>query len=177
MGPNTGTAEPLLERDQYNDKVLEGSLTVRVERRGGKYAWELHRDGRFYPVKFSAPVYLSEEAARAAGIEVRTKHLAQLARLATRESQVRPTSQLLCGTQTDMRPAINGTQLRTKSSSPRSLALSSTTSRRSSASVPCRQGRVTTPLVGGIRQHALGMLSPSKPQIEACLTPATSATL
>jgi hypothetical protein len=58
------------------------SLTVRVERRGGKYAWELHRDGRFYPVKFSAPVYLSEEAARAAGIEVRTKHLAQLAQLA-----------------------------------------------------------------------------------------------
>jgi hypothetical protein len=31
--------------------------------------------------------------------------------------------------------------------------------------------------VGGIRQHALGMLRPSKPQIEACLTPATSAPL
>jgi hypothetical protein len=36
------------------------SLTVRVERRGDKYTWELHRDGRFHPVKFSAPVYASE---------------------------------------------------------------------------------------------------------------------
>jgi hypothetical protein len=32
------------------------SLTVRVERRGDKYTWELHRDGHFHPVKFSAPV-------------------------------------------------------------------------------------------------------------------------
>ena len=45
----------------------DGSLTVRVGRRGDKYTWELHRDGRFHPVKFSAPVYASEEAARAAG--------------------------------------------------------------------------------------------------------------
>jgi hypothetical protein len=28
------------------------SLTVRVQRRGDKYAWELHRDGHFQPVKF-----------------------------------------------------------------------------------------------------------------------------
>ena len=65
------------------------SLTVRVERRGDKYTWELHRDGRFHPVKFSAPVYVSEEAARAAGIEVRTDHLAQLARLAARRPKVK----------------------------------------------------------------------------------------
>src|SRR5260370_39809773 len=38
--------------------------------------WELHRDGHFQPVRFSAPVYLSEEAARASGNEVRTVHLA-----------------------------------------------------------------------------------------------------
>ena len=44
-------------------------LTVRVERRGGKYTWQLHRDGHFQPVKFSAPVYLSEKAARASGNE------------------------------------------------------------------------------------------------------------
>jgi hypothetical protein len=55
------------------------SLTVRVERRGDKYTWELHRHGKFHPVKFSAPVYVSEEAARTAGNEVRTAHLARLA--------------------------------------------------------------------------------------------------
>ena len=60
------------------------SLTVRVERRGDKYTWELHRDGRFHPVKFSAPVYVSEEAARASGNKARTVHLAHLARLAAR---------------------------------------------------------------------------------------------
>ena len=60
------------------------SLRVQVERRGDKYIWALLRDGHFHPVKFSAPVYLSEEAARAAGNEVRTDHLAQLARLAAR---------------------------------------------------------------------------------------------
>jgi hypothetical protein len=29
------------------------SLRVRVERRGDKYTWGLHRDGHFHPVKFS----------------------------------------------------------------------------------------------------------------------------
>ena len=65
------------------------SLTVRVGRHGDKYTWELHRDGRFHPVKFSAPVYASEEAARAAGHEVRTDHLAQLARLAARRARMK----------------------------------------------------------------------------------------
>src|SRR3954452_5120318 len=50
------------------------SLTVRVQRHGEKYTWELHRDGHFHPVKFSAPVFSSEEAARASGNEARTKH-------------------------------------------------------------------------------------------------------
>jgi hypothetical protein len=56
-----------------------GSLKVRVERRGDKYIWELHRDGLAQPVKFSAPIYSSEEAARASGDEVRKDHLARLA--------------------------------------------------------------------------------------------------
>ena len=68
-------------------------------------------------------------------------------------------------------------QLRSEAGFPRSRALSSTTSRRSLASVPYRQDRVTTRPVGGIRQHALGMLQPLKLQIEGCLTPATSAAL
>jgi len=65
------------------------SLTVRVQRRGDKYTWELHRDGHFHPVKFSAPAYVSEEAARAAGNEVRTDHLAYLARLAARRPRAK----------------------------------------------------------------------------------------
>ena len=54
-------------------------LRVRVEQRGENYIWELHRDGRFQPVKFSAPIFLSEEAARASGDNVRTRYLARLA--------------------------------------------------------------------------------------------------
>ena len=65
------------------------TLTVRIERRGDKYTWELHRDGHFQPVKFSVPIYLSEEAARAAGNEVRTIHLAYLARLAARRQRAK----------------------------------------------------------------------------------------
>jgi hypothetical protein len=60
------------------------TLTVQVQRSGDKYTWELRRDGHFYPVKFSVPIYLSEEAARASGNEARTVHLAHLARLAAR---------------------------------------------------------------------------------------------
>jgi hypothetical protein len=59
-------------------------LRVRVDRRGDKYIWELHRDGHFQPVKFSAPVYSSEEEARASGNAIRSAHLANLARSAAR---------------------------------------------------------------------------------------------
>jgi hypothetical protein len=76
--------ESLAEQAHTIQMDANRSLTVRVERRGDKYAWELHRDGHFQPVKFSVPVYSSEETARAAGNEVRTDHLAQLARLAAR---------------------------------------------------------------------------------------------
>ncbi len=54
-------------------------LRVQIERRGDKYRWELHRDCRFQPVKFSAPIFLSEEAARACGDNVRSRYLARLA--------------------------------------------------------------------------------------------------
>jgi hypothetical protein len=53
-------------------------LKVRVEPRGDKYIWELRRDGHYQPVKFSAPVYLSKEAARGSGNEARTLYLARL---------------------------------------------------------------------------------------------------
>ena len=54
-------------------------LRVQVERRGDKFTWELHRDGHLQPVKFSAPVYLSEEAARASGADMRSLYLARIA--------------------------------------------------------------------------------------------------
>jgi len=54
-------------------------LRVQIERRGDKYSWELHRDCRLQPVKFSAPIFLAEEAARASGDNVRTRYLARLA--------------------------------------------------------------------------------------------------
>jgi hypothetical protein len=67
------------------------SLKVRVERRGDKYIWELHRDGLAHPVKFSGPVFSSEEAARKSGNEVRMTHLARLAaKWAKRTSAGRP---------------------------------------------------------------------------------------
>jgi hypothetical protein len=54
-------------------------LRVRTERRGDKYTWALHRDGRLQSVKFSGPVYSSEEAARASGNGMRSRYLARLA--------------------------------------------------------------------------------------------------
>jgi hypothetical protein len=56
-----------------------GTLKVRVERRGDRYVWELHRDGVVQPIKYSAPIYLSEKAAKASGDAVRKDHLARLA--------------------------------------------------------------------------------------------------
>jgi hypothetical protein len=56
------------------------SLKVRVALRGDKFIWELHRDGIAQPVRFSVPAFLSEDAAKAAGAEARTAHLAQLAK-------------------------------------------------------------------------------------------------
>jgi hypothetical protein len=65
------------------------SLEIRVEKRGDKYVWELHREGVAQPVKFSAPVYLSEEAARTSGDDVRKDHLARLAARSTKRTSVK----------------------------------------------------------------------------------------
>ena len=58
----------------------DATLTVRVAQRGDKFIWELHRDGVTQPVRFSAPVYSSEDAAKASGTEARTAHLVHLAK-------------------------------------------------------------------------------------------------
>jgi hypothetical protein len=64
-----------------------GTLKVRVERRGDKYVWELHRDGLAQPVKYSAAIYASEDEARRSGNDVRTSHLARLAAKWTKKSK------------------------------------------------------------------------------------------
>jgi hypothetical protein len=56
------------------------SLEVRVEKRGNKYIWELRRAGVAQPVKFSVPIYSSEEAARTSGDGARKDYLARLAK-------------------------------------------------------------------------------------------------
>jgi hypothetical protein len=76
-------------KTQAHTIQMDNTLHVRVERRGDRYTWELHRHGRFHPVKFSAPVYVSEEAARAYGNEARAAHLAYLVRLAARRPKAK----------------------------------------------------------------------------------------
>jgi hypothetical protein len=50
------------------------SLTVRVDRIGNKYIWQLYREGIFEKVKYSGPFYKSEEFAMAAGLAARPLH-------------------------------------------------------------------------------------------------------
>ena len=63
------------------------NLTVRVERRGKMYLWELHRDGVAQPVKFSVPIYLSEESARNSGNDALKDHLARMAAKWTKKTK------------------------------------------------------------------------------------------
>jgi hypothetical protein len=64
------------------------SLEVRVERRGDRYIWELHRDGLAQAVKYSVPIYLSEESARTSGNEAKKDHLARLAAKGAKRTRV-----------------------------------------------------------------------------------------
>ena len=57
----------------HNDAI--GTLTVQVARHGDKYAWKLYSDGHYQPIKFSVPIFLSEDAAHAAGQDVRARYL------------------------------------------------------------------------------------------------------
>ena len=74
------SVENELETDREAYAIpMDSSLKVHVERHGDKFVWELHRDGLARPIKFSAPIYSSEGAARTSGNEVREDHLARLA--------------------------------------------------------------------------------------------------
>ena len=55
-------------------------LTVHTRQYAAGYAWELYRASKAAAVKFSVPIYGSEEAARLAGVEARRLHLGALAK-------------------------------------------------------------------------------------------------
>ena len=57
-----------------------GSLMVRVGRSGSKYIWQFYREGIVEKVKYSGPIYPSEESAMVAGHNARTFYLAWLER-------------------------------------------------------------------------------------------------
>jgi hypothetical protein len=55
-------------------------LSVRVAKSGRNFGWELHREGVVQKVKYSAPIYITEESAMAAGCQARALYLARLER-------------------------------------------------------------------------------------------------
>jgi hypothetical protein len=58
------------------DQEAELTLKIRIDRK--KYAWSLYRDGITEPIKYSVPIFSTEAAATAAGMQV-------LARVNTRK--------------------------------------------------------------------------------------------
>jgi len=62
------------------DQETELTLKIRIDRE--KYAWSLYRNGLAEPIKYSVPIFSTEAAATAAGLQVlarvnlRTKELA-----------------------------------------------------------------------------------------------------
>ena len=60
--------------------IDDDPLTVRTRQHAAGFAWELHRTGKAVAVKYSVPIYKSEEAARIAGAEARRLHLGALAK-------------------------------------------------------------------------------------------------
>jgi hypothetical protein len=55
-------------------------LTVHTRQHPAGFAWELYRASKAVAVKYSVPIYKSEEAARIAGVEARRLHLDALAK-------------------------------------------------------------------------------------------------
>jgi hypothetical protein len=58
------------------DQEAQLTLKIRIDRK--KYAWSLYRDGITEPIKYSVPIFSTEAAATAAGMQV-------LARVNTRK--------------------------------------------------------------------------------------------
>ena len=55
------------------DVLQDSSLTLKIRQHETKYAWSLHRSGVVEPIKFSVPIFSTEAAAAAAGMEVLTR--------------------------------------------------------------------------------------------------------
>ena len=53
------------------DQDLGLTLKIRMDKK--KYAWSLFRNGIVEPIKFSVPIFSTEAAAAAAGMEVLTR--------------------------------------------------------------------------------------------------------
>jgi hypothetical protein len=53
------------------DEDLGLTLKIRLDKT--KYAWSLYRSGIIEPIKFSVPIFSTEAAATAAGMEVLTR--------------------------------------------------------------------------------------------------------
>jgi hypothetical protein len=48
----------------------ETDLTLKIHMDRKKYAWSLHRNGISAPIKYSVPIFSTEAAATAAGLQV-----------------------------------------------------------------------------------------------------------
>lgn len=68
---------PMQEAHSYYMDT-DDDLSVRVARNGRNYLWELHRDGVAQKVKYSGPIYFTEESAMAAGCQARALYVARL---------------------------------------------------------------------------------------------------
>jgi hypothetical protein len=51
----------------------DSGLTLKIRLDKSKYAWSLYRNGIVEPIKFSVPIFSTEAAAAAAGMEVLTR--------------------------------------------------------------------------------------------------------
>ena len=51
----------------------DSRLTLKIRLDKTKYAWSLYRSGVVEPIKFSVPIFSTEAAAAAAGMEVLTR--------------------------------------------------------------------------------------------------------
>ena len=61
---------PNLDRTLDNEMHQNSGLTLTIRRDSTKYAWSLYRDGISEPIKCSVPIFSTEAAATAAGMEV-----------------------------------------------------------------------------------------------------------
>ena len=60
-------------RNAGGDMDHDLGLTLKIRFDKTKYAWSLYRNGIIEPIKFSVPIFATEAAAAAAGMQVLTR--------------------------------------------------------------------------------------------------------